>query len=47
MKPNEQIAYDLGWSCGYHDEIPDNPYEAGTEEYKQYEEGYEQGSRDC
>jgi hypothetical protein len=40
-------AYDLGWSHGYDDQMSDCPYSEGTDEYKEYHEGYEQGSNDC
>lgn len=39
--------YDLGWSHGYDDQLPDCPYAYGTSEYDEYYEGYEQGSMDC
>lgn len=39
--------YDLGWSQGYDDQLPECPYPDGTYEYIQFWKGYEQGSNDC
>jgi hypothetical protein len=39
--------YDLGWQSGYNDELPSNPFPEGSEEAKEWQEGYEQGSSDC
>lgn len=39
--------HDLGWQAGYDDEPPDCPYEEGTEEAKEWWEGYWEGSNDC
>jgi hypothetical protein len=43
----ESSPYDVGWSDGYEDIMPDNPYKEGTPEYDEYCEGYIQGSMDC
>jgi hypothetical protein len=32
--------YDLGWSAGYHDELPDCPFPAGSVEAEEWLEGY-------
>lgn len=40
-------AHTLGWYHGYNDEMPDNPFPANSKEFEEYEDGYEQGSRDC
>lgn len=40
-------AYDEGYRAGYRDEYPSNPYEEGTENYKLWDQGYEDGSNDC
>ena len=55
MEPTEKIrsdedttsAYDKGWRNGYDDMLNQNPFEAGTQEYDEYEKGYEQGRMDC
>lgn len=39
--------YELGWVCGYDDELPESPFEEGSEEYEQYMMGYVQGCQDC
>ena len=47
MDTLELDAYDLGWIHGYNDRYPENPYDEGSAEYAEYEEGYRQGSADC
>jgi hypothetical protein len=37
-------AYDEGWDAGYHDQIPDCPYNKGTPEYDDWWSGYHQGA---
>jgi len=45
-KYNEEFSpYDLGYSHGYHDEIAECPYPEGSDEEKEYYEGYDEGSR--
>ena len=39
--------YDMGWSDGYHDKLPDNPFIEGTHEHQEYLDGYAQGCMDC
>jgi len=43
----EENPWEEGWSAGYDDLPPENPYQEGTEEYDLWEEGYDQGSEDC
>lgn len=43
----ESSPYDLGWEAGYYDELTTCPFPADTPEYKEWYEGYEQGSMDC
>jgi hypothetical protein len=38
--------YEIGWQSGYNDEEPDCPYESGTEDAKEWQEGYDDGSWD-
>lgn len=44
---DEEDPYSLGWSDGYQDRLPYNPYPEDSIEWFEYEDGYEQGSRDC
>lgn len=44
---NDEDPYSLGWNDGYHDRLPDNPYSEDSIEWIEYEDGFEQGSRDC
>lgn len=47
MIPMELDAYDKGFDAGYDgDPITANPYQTGTPEYLQWNEGWE-GGNDC
>jgi hypothetical protein len=41
---DETMAYLEGWAAGYDDEYPENPYAEGSEEAKDWEKGYDDGS---
>jgi hypothetical protein len=39
-------AYYKGWSAGYNDYPPDNPYTDNTREYSDWDRGYKDGAHD-
>jgi hypothetical protein len=43
MYINEEYAYDIGWSDGYADRLPNCPFAQGTGGWIDYFEGYEDG----
>jgi len=46
LSPYDQGYGDAGGDMDPHDKWYNNPYEKGTAEYEQYDEGYEQGDWD-
>ena len=43
MSEDKNSPYDDGYHDGYHDIPSDNPYSPGTDDYDEWERGYEDG----
>ena len=44
--PLQPDAYEAGWTAGVNSQANTNPFISGTEEHKEYEEGYKDGKWD-
>lgn len=44
---DNNTSFDEGWYAGYSDAYPLNPYTPDTDDWYEWNLGYDQGSRDC
>ncbi len=42
-----ESAYELGWHLGFNDILEENPFPPGSEDYRNWDRGYDQGREDC